>query len=157
MSDGPKRFSLSDYQSKRGAARPAESHVSGEQRNELEELHMLLGTGFGSGDGALDDDDMDDGTENDILRTPGASPKNGYGEFEDLDKNGEEGEEGEDMEVDTRSDDRNGRRSDKKSSRSSRRRRRRGSRRSRSPRSRSRTPSRSRRSRGHSSSRSRSP
>ncbi|KAJ1841096.1 hypothetical protein LPJ73_006232, partial [Coemansia sp. RSA 2703] len=70
MSDEPKRFSLSDYQSQRAAIKPAETlapHTV--QKSELEELHMLLGTGLAPTI-----------TAPAVLRTPGASPDNGDGQ-----------------------------------------------------------------------------
>ncbi|KAJ1731417.1 RNA binding protein, heterogenous nuclear RNP-K like protein [Coemansia biformis] len=68
MGDGPKRFSLSDYQSARRHARPAEAAAFSEQKSELEELHMLLGTGIAAGD-------AEGGSgSHEVLRTPGASP-----------------------------------------------------------------------------------
>ncbi|KAJ2162649.1 RNA binding protein, heterogenous nuclear RNP-K like protein [Coemansia sp. RSA 552] len=70
MSEGPKRFSLSDYQSKRGHTRPAEATATNDQKSELEELHLLLGT-------AASAIGMDSGSEiPEVLRTPGASPDN---------------------------------------------------------------------------------
>ncbi|KAJ1803396.1 hypothetical protein LPJ75_005893, partial [Coemansia sp. RSA 2598] len=162
MSEGPKRFSLSDYQSKRGTTKPAESVVSThEQKNELEELHMLLGTGTnGNHSDILAANDADDAG---FLRTPGASPNNGEGRAA-LDASGNASEEGEDVEMDGRSASRSDKR-ESRDSKSSRRRHRRRGRRSRSPsksasRSRSRSHSRSpsssrrRRSRAHSASRS---
>ncbi|KAJ2502816.1 RNA binding protein, heterogenous nuclear RNP-K like protein [Coemansia sp. RSA 1972] len=145
MSEGPKRFSLSDYQSQRGLAKPAESAVLDEQKSELEELHMLLGTGVSPG-GLENGSDMLD-----VLRTPGASP--------DMRDIVEENEEGEEVEASDRGRSSRRRRSEKKSSKENKssHRHSRRSRRSTSPRSRSRTPSRSqRRSRARSVSRSRS-
>ncbi|KAJ2777138.1 RNA binding protein, heterogenous nuclear RNP-K like protein [Coemansia interrupta] len=77
MSDGPKRFSLSDYQSKRGATKPAETPLSlhPTQKSELEELHMLLGTGLPA-PGLSASAPIDAS----VLRTPGASPDNGDGQ-----------------------------------------------------------------------------
>ncbi|KAJ2477442.1 RNA binding protein, heterogenous nuclear RNP-K like protein [Coemansia sp. RSA 2131] len=145
MSEGPKRFSLSDYQSQRGLAKPAESAVLDEQKSELEELHMLLGTGVSPG-GLENGSDMLD-----VLRTPGASP--------DTRDMAEENEEGEEVEASDHGRSSRRRRSEKKSSKENKssHRHSRRSRRSTSPRSRSRTPSRSRRrSRARSVSRSRS-
>ncbi|KAJ2355193.1 hypothetical protein GGF43_002831 [Coemansia sp. RSA 2618] len=148
MSEKPKRFTLSDYQSKRGPAKPAESAAPEEQKSELEELHMLLGTGL-SPEGLENGGDMPD-----VLRTPGASPDNRDA--------AEENEEGEEVEASDRRRSSRHRRSERRSAKDSRSSRRsRHGRRSTSPRSRScsrsRTPSRSRRrSRAHSVSRSRS-
>ncbi|KAJ1666939.1 RNA binding protein, heterogenous nuclear RNP-K like protein [Coemansia sp. RSA 1813] len=154
MNEEPKRFSLSDYQSKRGPAKPAETAVPQEQRNELEELHMLLGTGAGSSE-LPGNDDITKG----VLRTPGASPvprDRGNG-------NTNSGNDGRDAKA-----GRSSRRSDKRSSKESRSKkhsssrrhrhshRRRSSRRSRSPRSKSRSRSRTKRTRARSASRSRS-
>ncbi|KAJ2587287.1 hypothetical protein H4R99_008203, partial [Coemansia sp. RSA 1722] len=157
MSEGPKRFSLSDYQSKRGTARPAEAAVSTqEQKSELEELHMLLGTGTNGSVDVHAVNDIDDGG---FLRTPGASPDNGDGRAS-LAANGNVSEEGEDVEMDGHGANRGDNR-ESKDSRSSRRKHRRRGRRSRSPsksrsRSQSRSPSARRRSRARSASRSRS-
>ncbi|KAJ1647940.1 hypothetical protein LPJ64_000752, partial [Coemansia asiatica] len=163
MSEGPKRFSLSDYQSKRGATKPLGAVVStNEQKSELEELHMLLGTGTnGSHADMHATSDVDDA---EFLRTPGASPNNGEGRAS-VDANGNASEEGEDVEMDGRGVSRSDKR-DSRDGRGSRRRHRRRGRRSRSQsksasrsRSRSRSPppsSRRRRSRAHSASRSRS-
>ncbi|KAJ2383059.1 hypothetical protein H4S02_005467 [Coemansia sp. RSA 2611] len=103
MSEGPKRFSLSDYQSKRGPAKPAETSAPNELKSELEELHMLLGTGTDIG-GLVNGSD-----EPDILRTPGASPDNcgGAGNMD------EENEEGEDVEASERERSNRHRRSEK--------------------------------------------
>ncbi|KAJ2457256.1 hypothetical protein GGF42_002785, partial [Coemansia sp. RSA 2424] len=109
MSEGPKRFSLSDYQSKRGNAKPAEAAVSNDQKTELEELHMLLGTGdlgksvqagtkakaeagSGSGNGA-----SNRRGRSDISRMPGDDDSgNAYGGEAD---GAYEDEEGEDVEM----------------------------------------------------------
>ncbi|KAJ2872319.1 hypothetical protein GGH93_004121 [Coemansia aciculifera] len=180
MSEGPKRFSLSDYQSKRGHAKPAEAAVLNDQKTELEELHMLLRTGdLGKAEytGAeAEADNSGSGKKrgrNVALRTPGASPDDGNGGYED--------EEGEDVEMadskgSSKRDRGSSRRGDKRDSRDrdrdrdSRRRRRsssrhrhhrhhhKSSRRSKRSRSRSRSPSpaKHRRSKGRSVSPSRS-
>ncbi|KAJ2852608.1 RNA binding protein, heterogenous nuclear RNP-K like protein [Coemansia brasiliensis] len=146
MSEGPKRFSLSDYQSKRGHTKSAESTAApNEQKSELEELHMLLGTG-------ISPSTLDNGSDMpDVLRTPGASPDNR--------NSGDENEEGEEVEGSEREKNSRRRRGDKRSSKGSKsnRRRSRRSRRSPSARSRSRSRRRSRsRSRSMSSERDRS-
>ncbi|KAJ2782343.1 RNA binding protein, heterogenous nuclear RNP-K like protein [Coemansia javaensis] len=76
MSDGPKRFSLSDYKSARMHARPAEAAAASAQKSELEELHLLLGTGntpssadSAGGGGGGGDGGGSGGHE--VLRTPG--------------------------------------------------------------------------------------
>ncbi|KAJ2555269.1 RNA binding protein, heterogenous nuclear RNP-K like protein [Coemansia sp. RSA 1933] len=158
MDEEPKRFSLSDYRSKRGGAKPAESAVPREQRNELEELHMLLGTGVGNNDTAGNDD-----ITKGVLRTPGASPvrkSHGSGNS-DGEQDGEEAKDDERSSRRNRGEKRSSRESQsKKHSSSSRRRRhsrhRRSGRRSRSPRSKSRSRSRAKRTRERSASRSRS-
>ncbi|KAJ2826846.1 RNA binding protein, heterogenous nuclear RNP-K like protein, partial [Coemansia furcata] len=95
MSEGPKRFSLSDYQSKRGHAKPAEAAVLNDQKTELEELHMLLRTGdLGKVEHTGAEAEADNSGagkkrgRNVALRAPGASPDDGY-----------EDEEGEDVEM----------------------------------------------------------
>ncbi|KAJ2617615.1 RNA binding protein, heterogenous nuclear RNP-K like protein [Coemansia sp. RSA 1365] len=93
MNEGPKRFSLSDYQSKRGQAKPAETAGNSEQKSELEELHMLLGTGTAAGSASS-------GSINElpiVLRTPGASPEHNAGAVSEDDEN----EDGEDVDVDS--------------------------------------------------------
>ncbi|KAJ2805690.1 hypothetical protein H4R20_001988 [Coemansia guatemalensis] len=93
MSEGPKRFSLSDYQSKRGHARPAEAAGNGEQKNELEELHMLLGTGTAAGAASSSSNGLPI-----VPRTPGASPEHNA----DAGSDGGENEDGEDVEIGSR-------------------------------------------------------
>ncbi|KAJ2723829.1 RNA binding protein, heterogenous nuclear RNP-K like protein [Coemansia sp. Benny D115] len=154
MSDGPKRFSLSDYQSKRGAAKPAatEPTVPGgqEQKSELEELRMLIGQGVDGNEGGSAVDMMVD-EDPGILRTPGASPKHST-VAEDAHEDGAHDERGSGNDRAAKS---SGSRRDDKRGRDRKRRHRRSSRRSRS-RSRSPSSSRRRRSRSHSRSRSRS-
>ncbi|PIA14666.1 hypothetical protein COEREDRAFT_93763 [Coemansia reversa NRRL 1564] len=94
MNEGPKRFSLSDYQSKRGQAKPAEATGNSEQKSELEELHMLLGTGAVAGSASS-------GSSSGlpiVLRTPGASPDHNARAASDDDEN----EDGEDVDVGSR-------------------------------------------------------
>ncbi|KAJ1992226.1 RNA binding protein, heterogenous nuclear RNP-K like protein [Coemansia spiralis] len=157
MSEGPKRFSLSDYQSKRGHAKHAEASSQQEQKTELEELHQLLGTGF-TADGYNQENDS---SAKDVLRTPGASPDN-----RDYSNNSNDASE-EHEDADTKSEN-GSRRTEKRDSKdgkgkkssSSRRHNRHSHRRSRSPQSHSRSPSpsrsRTRRSRARSASHSRS-
>ncbi|KAJ1796869.1 RNA binding protein, heterogenous nuclear RNP-K like protein [Coemansia sp. RSA 2399] len=150
MDEGPKRFSLSDYQSKRGPAKPAESTVPQEQRNELEELHMLLGTGIGSNDIPENDD-----ITKDVLRTPGASPVRKDRENDNANGEKDDGEAKSGRHSSRRGDKRSSKESrSKKHSSSSRRHRHSHRRRSRSPRSKSRSRSQTRRKRARSASRS---
>ncbi|KAJ2365472.1 hypothetical protein H4S02_010669, partial [Coemansia sp. RSA 2611] len=90
MSEGPKRFSLSDYQSKRGHAKPAEAAVLNDQKTELEELHMLLRTGdlgkvehTGAEAEAGNSGASKRKARNVAHRSPGASPDNDNGGYED--------------------------------------------------------------------------
>ncbi|KAJ2077524.1 RNA binding protein, heterogenous nuclear RNP-K like protein [Coemansia sp. RSA 988] len=161
MSEGPKRFSLSDYQSKRGHTKPSEAAGNSEQKNELEELQMLLGTGAAASAASITSDGIPI-----VLRTPGASPEHSA----EAGSDGGENEDGEDVEMGSRdakaehdgqssSRHRRRRRSDRRRSKddksSSHRHRHRRHRRSSSPRSRSTSRTR-RRSRGRSVSSSRS-
>ncbi|KAJ2399267.1 hypothetical protein GGI23_002757 [Coemansia sp. RSA 2559] len=151
MDEGPKRFSLSDYQSKRGPAKPAESTVPQEQRNELEELHMLLGTGNGS-NVILGNDDI----SKDVLRTPGASPVHKDRANDNANGEKDNGEAKPDRHSGRHGDKRSSKESRSKRHSSSRRHRHSHRRRSRSPRSKSRSRSQTRRKRARSASRSRS-
>ncbi|KAJ2748011.1 RNA binding protein, heterogenous nuclear RNP-K like protein [Coemansia sp. BCRC 34301] len=180
MNEGPKRFSLSDYQSKWGNSKPAEAAVANNQKTELEELHMLLGTGdLGKGLQAGVDAEANSGNgvgkrrgRHAVPRMPGdgCSPADGVGvdgayedeEGEDVEMADSKGSSKRDHGSSRRSGKRDSKDKDREKGRSRRRRRSssrhrssRRSRRSRS-RSRSRSPVKHRRSKGRSVSRSRS-